>query len=339
MLGSSEILGLTHQGTRPRQLTLYNSRQRQQITSLTIAEPIIRAILTVHYICIVSHGNIHLYTHSKEAIKPIGTYATANNSSGICEIGERTCVFPARSSGQIHVVQLGLKEGNKRDVVGQKIIPAHSSALRALCLTKDEEIVCSASTTGTLIRIHSTTSGAKLGELRRGVGAANIYSLAASPSGGQLAVTSDTNTLHIFNLPTSHLQAALQPPSGAAQKMTAEPDWQNVDHSPSLLSTSPQSSSGSYLNWQKWGSLAKIPFAPRVLTDVYSFVSTAFESGQDDFPGVERVKGLVGWVDDEHIVVLSSGKDARYERFELKLNDNEPATLRRVGWSRYMRPN
>lgn len=237
------------------------------------------------------------------------------------------------------MVHLSTQADGKRDVIGQKIIPAHSSSLRALCMTKDEEIVCSASASGTLIRLHSTTSGARLGELRRGVGTANIYSLAASPSGGQLAVTSDTNTLHIFNLPTSHLQSAPQPPSSAAQTTTSESEWQSVERSPSPRPASPGSNSGSYLNWQKWGSLAKIPFAPRVLTDVYSFVSVAFDPGQDDYPGIERVKGLIGWIDDEHIAMLSAGKDARYERFELRLHENEPATLRRIGWSRYMRPN
>ena len=52
-----------------------------------------------------------------------------------------------------------------------------------------------------------------------------------------------------------------------------------------------------------------------------------------------RVKGLVGWVDDETIVVLSSGSDARYERFKLDLDTGGPATLERSGWSRFMRPN
>ena len=215
---------------------------------------------------------------------------------------------------------------------------------------------------GTLIRLHSTKSGAKLGELRRGVGSATIYSLAASPSGGQLAVTSDTNTLHVFNLPTSHLQRGANANAVVSIETAHDAEWQTVDRSPSPVSSTPEPS-GSYLNWQKWGSLAKLPFAPRVLSDVYSFVHVAFDPGNDDedvsssptrgsgrtsvdlsrsneaSQGQRRVKGLVGWVDDETIVVLSAGRDARYERFKLDLDQQGPATLRRVGWSRYMRPN
>ena len=190
------------------------------------------------------------------------------------------------------------------------------------------------------MRLYSTTTGARLGELRRGVNPANIYSLAASPSGGQLAVTSDTNTLHVFNLPTSHLQAQQPIDSRQRQNHSGDVEWQSIERSPSPPTVaSPGSTGGSYLNWQKWGTLAKIPFAPRVFTDVYSFVSVAFDPGQDDAPGLDRAKGCIGWVDDENVVVLSAGRDARYERFELKMEENEPATLKRTGWSRYMRPN
>ena len=163
-----------------------------------------------------------------------------------------------------------------------------------------------------------------MGELRRGVVSANIYSLAASPSGGQLAVTSDSNTMHVFNLPT---------PESTGDQLAR-----------------PEGDKGSYLNWQKWGGLAKLPFAPRILTDVYSFVNADFDPGEDSgmsshphtqhgAPTKARVKGLVGWVDDETIVVLSAGRDARYERFKLSLDENEPASLRRAGWSKYMKPN
>ena len=145
MLGNSEILGLVNHNTRPRQLVLYNSKQRKNITALSVQEPIIRSILTLHYICIVTDCHVQLHIYTREAITLIGDYTTSSNIAGICAIGERTCVFPARSAGQLHVVRLGDKGNDKRGVVSQKIIPAHSSALRALCLTRDEEIVCSAS--------------------------------------------------------------------------------------------------------------------------------------------------------------------------------------------------
>ena len=331
MLGGSEILGLTNYSTSPRKLTLYNSRSRQPITTLSVADPIMRSILHTTYIVIISLTQIYIYTHTRESIKPIGNFTTAPNPNGICEVGGSTCVFPARSTGQVHVVRLGEQQEVGRGVIGQRIVPAHTAELKALCLTKDEEIVCSASRTGTLLRLHSTSSGVGLGELRRGVGSAEIYGLAASPSGGQLAVTSNTNTLHIFNLPTSQSQIAKQ----SLSDKPSSPDR----HSSSSMSSSPPSTSPSLLNWQKWTTLSKIPYAPRVFTDVYSFVSATFDPGSDEYPGIERSKGMIGWVSDETIVVLSSGRDARYERFELKMEEGEGASLKRVGWSRFMRPN
>ena len=203
---------------------------------------------------------------------------------------------------------------------------------------------------GTLVRLHSTTTAMRLGELRRGVAAASIYALAISPSGRYLALTSDTNTLHIFDLPRP-------------TDRTPRQQRHSLDSNSSPQSRTDQASqdgSGSYLNPQKWGGLAKLPFAPRVFSDVYSFVTATFDPGREGdndhykvqyqpnsggLPGsggnARRAppKGVVGWIDDETLVVLSAGADARYERFALDLFDSCQAVCRRLGWSRFMRPN
>lgn len=205
---------------------------------------------------------------------------------------------------------------------------------------------------GTLVRLHSVSTAMRLGELRRGVAAASIYSLAISPSGRYLALTSDTNTLHIFHLP--------QP----ADK-TAKQQRQSLESNSSPQRRSDQASqdaSAPYLNLQKWGGLSKIPFAPRLFSDFYSFVTATFDPGREDDRDHYKVqslsetggngppssggnvgkgtrKGVVGWIDDETLVVISAGADARYERFALDLFDSGQAVCRRVGWSRFMRPN
>ena len=102
---------------------------------------------------------------------------------------------------------------------------------------------------------------------------------------------------------------------------------------------------------QKWGGLAKLPFAPRVFTDFYSVASTTFDPGRenqdghDEARGAKRtpVKGVVGWIDEETIAVVSAGTDARYERFAFTGEDvgdgTEGLKCFRIGYSRYMRPN
>lgn len=99
------------------------------------------------------------------------------------------------------------------------------------------------------------------------------------------------------------------------------------------------------MNFQKWGGLGSLPFAPRVFSDVYSFTSTTFDSGKEasDRPhGSNRmpyVRGVVGWIEDHVLAVVSAGPDARYERFELVPDETGKTACVRVGWSRYLQPN
>jgi len=170
-----------------------------------------------------------------------------------------------------------------------------------------------------------------MGELRRGVGTATIYSLDISPSNSHLAVTSDTSTLHIFDLPE-----ALHHPE-PSRSSSVNNKVQSIERSPQPAPVG-----------NKWGSLAKLPFAPRVFKDVYSCASTQFDPGYGEEPGSKQsqltptlptpAKGIVGWLDDETVVLISAGRDARYERFVLTEN-NQGKNIFRTGWSRFMRPN
>ncbi|KAJ2548366.1 Phosphatidylinositol 3,5-bisphosphate-binding protein [Coemansia sp. RSA 1933] len=95
------------------------------------------------------------------------------------------------------------------------IIAAHATAISALAVSFDGAMVASASEKGTLIRIFDTLSGRLLHELRRGVDRADIYSIAFSPDGTKLCVSSDKGTVHIFNLEFNQ-NAGNRPSSGTA---------------------------------------------------------------------------------------------------------------------------
>jgi len=172
---------------------------------------------------------------------------------------------------------------------------------------------------GTLIRVFSTRNCAKMAELRRGVDHAEIFSLAISPSNTLLAVTSDKSTLHIFDLPRPR--------------------------NPSQRSQSP-SSTEEGAN-QKWGILGKIPLLPRVFSDIYSFTNAHFEIGDDSPPGSTYIpplgasfgltsKGVIGWINDQTILVIGAGKEGRWERFILQEADDGKRYCVREGWKRYL---
>lgn len=61
-------------------------------------------------------------------------------------------------------------------------------------------MLATASDTGTVIRVFSLPDARKLGEYRRGTKSAKVYSMNFNPAGTMLAVSSDTDTVHIFNL-------------------------------------------------------------------------------------------------------------------------------------------
>lgn len=147
MLDNSQILGLSGVQTKENVLSLLDSVTRKRVGRLTVDEPIVRAVLTSRHICIIGAQHVNLYSHSKAEIVHIAKYDTCHNEKGVCVLGQKFCLFPARSAGQIQIIQLGdsNNELRERQIINHRILPAHTSVLRALCLTRDEEIICSAS--------------------------------------------------------------------------------------------------------------------------------------------------------------------------------------------------
>ena len=215
------------------------------------------------------------------------------------------------------------------------IIPAHSSPLRALQLSPDGEVLATASETGTLIRTFSTANCAATGELRRGVDHADIYDIAISPDSTLLAVTSDKSTLHIFDLPGS---------SSASYKSSFGSKSSHRSSHNSGYSSNDETTSN------KWGILGKIPLMPRVFSDIYSFTSAHFEIEDappiafgtpantpiPGIPGGKPRKGIIGWRDDNTILVIGAGRDGRWEKFILGEGEDGKRLLVRNGWKRYL---
>jgi WD repeat-containing protein 45 len=184
--------------------------------------------------------------------------------------------------------------------------------------------------------VFATSNCARLGELRRGIDHALIFSIAISPDNRLLAVTSDKSTLHIFDLPHP-----ARPPGG---ELTG-----GKPHNPANNGASPVSEEPPR---QKWGFLGKIPMLPRVFSDVYSLASAHFEIGDDQVPSPgmsygatynalfdptgRPAKGVIGWRNAQTVLVVGAGQDGRWERFVLGTGDNGKMICVRSGWKRYL---
>lgn len=87
----------------------------------------------------VFERSVSLYKH-KGGIAKLASYETVSNPVGLCCLGAKIMVLPGRSAGQLQIV--GIATERKMDV---QIVPVHSSSLRAIELSPNEEVVASAS--------------------------------------------------------------------------------------------------------------------------------------------------------------------------------------------------
>ncbi|KAF1915801.1 WD40-repeat-containing domain protein [Ampelomyces quisqualis] len=311
MLGTTSYIALVGGGKQPKfpqnKVQIWNDQTNVVATTLEFKTPVQRVRITQTHLIVVQLNKVGIY---KMKIPPerVTEYETANNPYGLCELGKSTVAFPGRTIGQVKLFDLNT--GNV------SIIPAHETPLRALALSRNGDMVATASEQGTIIRLWSFPSCTKLAEFRRGVDPAAIFSLAFSPSGTMLAVTSDKSTLHIFDVGSTQ-------PADSKQ--------------------------------HKYGFLSKVPLLPRQFSDTYPTASVKFEMGDEPttwgphmksatlgagipgVPGGRPTKGLLGWLDDNTILILGAGQDARWERFSIVIEeDTGNKIVAPSGWKRYL---
>ncbi|KAK0655078.1 WD40-repeat-containing domain protein [Cercophora newfieldiana] len=323
MMGNANYLGLVGGGKQPKfagnKLIIWDDLKSKLALQISALTPVRGIQLSKERIVVVLQNNVRIYQFAKTPTLT-SSYETANNPWGLCCLSSKKLAFPGRTTGHIQLVTLG------SDTVS--IIPAHSSAVRAIQLSRDGELLATASETGTLVRIFATSSCARIAELRRGIDPATIFSLAFNPSSTMLACTSDKYTLHIFDVPNPKRPA--QPPV-----------------SPRGAEGSAGSSEGGD-GKGKWGILSKIPMMPRVFSDTYSFASVPFEAGEEGLLGglpmsesttlgtSRPAKGVIGWLDDATLLVVGAGKDARWEKFAIQEGQDGKRMVVREGWKRYL---
>ncbi|GAA5947989.1 hypothetical protein JCM3765_007058 [Sporobolomyces pararoseus] len=84
------------------------------------------------------------------------------------------------------------------------LIRAHKSPLSHISINSTGTFLASSSEKGTVIRVFSLPDGDKKFEFRRGSYSAKIYSIAWNLKSSLMAVSSDTETVHIFKLTTTN---------------------------------------------------------------------------------------------------------------------------------------
>jgi WD40 repeat protein len=292
------------------EVQIWNDKSELVSTSLEFKTPVQRVRISQKHLVVALLNNVGIY-EMKMPPRKLKDTTTVNNPFGLCALGDRLVAFPGATPGQVKICDLASLQIS--------IITAHDSPLRALALNKRGDLLATASEKGTIIRVFSTSNTAKLAEFRRGIDPAAVFSLAFSPDSSMLAVTSDKSTIHIFDLQVG--------PNAA------------MDRDPKQ---------------HKWGILSQVPILPRTFRDTYSSCSTDFEIGDEPLgwgpqaksatlsagipgvPGGRPTKGLIGWLDDQTLLVIGAGQDARWEKFVVGRNEEGKKVIYKEGWRKYL---
>ncbi|OIT38360.1 PREDICTED: autophagy-related protein 18a-like [Nicotiana attenuata] len=198
MLFRSNILAFVGRGDHPQyprnKVMIWDDNQSRCISELCFRSEVRRIRLRQDCIVVVLEQKIFVYHISN--LKLLFQIETTANPKGLCEVSQAASplvlVCPGLQKGQVRVEHYASKS--------TKVIVAHDSMLACFALTREGNLLSTASTKGTLIRIFSTLEGTLLQEVRRGLDRAEIYSVSFSPTAQWLAASSDKGTVHVFSL-------------------------------------------------------------------------------------------------------------------------------------------
>ncbi|CAK9175968.1 unnamed protein product [Ilex paraguariensis] len=231
MLFRCNILALVGGGDNPQfplnKVMIWDDHQSRCIGELSFRSEVRGVRLRRDRIVVVLEQKIFVYNFAD--LKLLHQIETIANPKGLCAVshtaGSFVLVCPGLQKGQIRVEHYATKR--------TKFILAHDSRIACFTITQDGNLLATASTKGTLVRIFNTYDGTLLQEVRRGADRAEIYSVAFSSTAQWLAVSSDKGTVHVFGLKINLANL------GTNDKLNSPPD-------PNLAVT-PSSSSLSFM--------------------------------------------------------------------------------------------
>ncbi|KAL0370590.1 UNVERIFIED_CONTAM: Autophagy-related protein 18a [Sesamum angustifolium] len=198
MLWRCNILALVGGGDSPQyplnKVMIWDDHQSRYIGELSFRSEVRGVRLRRDRIVVVLEQKIFVYNFGD--LKLLHQIETIANPKGLCAVSQVPLSFvlvcPGLQKGQIRVEHYASKR--------TKFIMAHDSRIACFALSQEANLLATASSKGTLVRIFNTHDGSLLQEVRRGADRADIYSLAFSATAQWLAVSSDKGTVHVFSL-------------------------------------------------------------------------------------------------------------------------------------------
>ena len=201
MLFRCNYLALIGGGRPPKYPTnkvmIWDDRKSKCVIELPFKSEVKAVRLRRDRIVVVLETRVIVFTFTQSPQR-LHVFKTIENPKGLCvlspEASNSLLVFPGPATGQVQVVDLA---DTKKSA---SILAAHETSLSCVALNQDGTLLATASRKGTLIRVFDTQSNKKLHELRRGSNKATITCISFSKDSKLVCVSSDTKTVHVFNL-------------------------------------------------------------------------------------------------------------------------------------------
>ncbi|KIH93747.1 phosphatidylinositol-bisphosphate-binding protein [Sporothrix brasiliensis 5110] len=351
IVGRTNIIPLVGGGRvpvhNPLKVVVWDEKRQKFTREVPCERPIRGLHVLGQKLVVVLDEEVSIYNIDHQPVR-VHSFTTTPNPAGLCAVSRTHFAILGQIPGHVKIVH------NETHEVS--IIPAHSSELAAIALSRDGSLLATASEKGTLIRVFLTANNGRVAELRRGVDQVSIFSLGFNPSGTLLACTSDKGTLHIFDIPHQTTSDGPGPAGGSRQSGGVPSDvggeWAYEESDGGVSFSSDQRAdptrSGDSRSG-RWGVLGKIPFMPKYFRDTVSFASAEF--AMDDGPAANRIReadeasamrrsrlplGIIGWRNDNTVVVLGTGLEPKYERFVISTGNEGQRVCVRQAWANYL---
>ncbi|KAF8066255.1 ATG18B [Scenedesmus sp. PABB004] len=207
----------------PRRLRVINTSNGAVIRDLSFSSSVLGVRLNRQRLVAVLDGRAHV--HALSTLAQLRILETPPNPGGLAAL--TPCAEPCLlalpagggGGGSLRVYDL-LADGGH--VLCE--LHAHKAPLAAMAWSADGALLATASTTGTVIRVHAMPTATKAFSFRRGTYPAAVHCLAFSPAGYApplLAASSGHGTVHLFRLEPPTRSAAAAAASAAAGLLSA----------------------------------------------------------------------------------------------------------------------
>lgn len=250
-LFSTSLVAVVDNSCAPQQnvLRIVNTSKHTTICELSYESPIIDVSMNRKRLVVVLEDKLLLYDVScmklldKIDIKVGGNY---ENNRLECRLSQSDSSILAYQQPHPELSisdHLLFQSGNVilLDAIKSRsisIVNCHEASIEKIALSKNGMLLATASTKGTIIRIFSTQTSKKLCEFRRGSLPATITSLSFSTDHRILGASSDTGTVHFFEVPN---EVALlgEDDEGAVLESSPKHVQEDLDMRPEFPNSSP----------------------------------------------------------------------------------------------------